>query len=191
MRIRKHNSVLYEETGGRRVNRYTWQMFFPIILAVFLITIISGAEVSPEVLRLRLFLYGGACLSYLFAMSRQTSTKTAVYRLTDEGVYVRQLDKAYGIDVEYKVDYSQILWVGAFSDSATLRRLRARYALSHINRRRLRDNEALSGGRVYSWNGMAMIFEINGEVMTQHLEVSSAFLLQLERQMSIRASLDM
>jgi hypothetical protein len=182
MRKLTDRNVIYEEQGGRRINRYQWQMFFPILFAVIALTLISGTEVKPEVLRMRLFLYGAACLSYLFALQRQNRTKTSIYRLTGQGIYVRQSDKAFGVHIEYWIDYGHVLWAGAYIDQPSLRRTREWYAMHNPNRLR---REGIGFRRDAKWNGMGIVYEEKGEVMAKHLEVSSVFLQYLERQLRL------
>jgi hypothetical protein len=179
MRKLTDQDVVYEERGGRQVNRYQWQMFFPIFFAVVALTFFSGAGLRPEVLRLRLLLYGAACLAYLFALRRQSRSKAYIYRLTGQGVYVRQSDKAFGVHIELWIDYKDILWTGAYVGQLSLRRTREWYAM-----RRLKKEETAIR-RQNRWQGMGIVYECKGEVMARHLEVSSVFLQQLERQLRL------
>jgi hypothetical protein len=185
MRRLSDRGVIYEERGGRTVNRYQWRIFFPILLAVIAFTAVSGAGVRPEILRLRLLLYGAAALSYLFVLRRQSRSQTSLYRLTKEGVYVRQLDKAFRIDIEYQIDYSTILWMGAYTDQISLRRVREWYAMrgaADAGRGRAPEPNA-RGSR--GWQGIGIVFEEKGEIKMRHLSVSSAFFQCLERQLSL------
>jgi hypothetical protein len=183
MTRRQEGRLVYEEQGGRQVNRYTWQMFFPILFAVVAFTLMSGAYVDAQTLRLRMILYATACGAYLFALRRQSRSKTALYRLTDRGVYVRQLDRPYGIDIEFWIDYEAILWAGAYTDSVSLRRAREWYAINSPNR--LRREGPFGIRKTRAWKGIGLIFQEKSEVMARHLEVSSTFLLQLERQLRL------
>ncbi|MDR1205731.1 MAG: hypothetical protein LBL26_09675 [Peptococcaceae bacterium] len=178
--------VVYEEQGGRTVNRYQWQLFFPILLAVVAFTLVSGAGLSPAVLGARLLLYGVAAGAYLFAIRRQNRTQTSLYRLTKEGVYVRQLDRANRVDIEYQIEYSAILWAGAYADQTSLRRVREWYAMRGAVGPG--SGAAAPGPGIRStrgWQGIGIVFEEQGEMMTRHLEVSTVFFQYLERQLNL------
>jgi hypothetical protein len=176
--------VIYEEKGGRTVNRYQWQIFFPILLAVIAFTFVSGAGLKPEILRIRLLLYGGAAMAYLFAIRRQSRMQTSLYRLTKEGVYARQLDRANRVDIEYQIDYSAILWAGAYADQTSLRRMREWYAMRGAAGSG-RDAAAPGIRNTRGWQGVGIVFEEQGEIMTRHLEVSTQFFQYLERQLNL------
>jgi hypothetical protein len=179
----RNRGALYEEQGGQTANRYQWQIFFPIFVAVVGFTLISGASLKPEILRLRLLLYVGATLAYLFAMRRQGRTRTSLYRLTKEGIYIRQLDKAYRINIEYQIDYSKILWAGAYTDQTALRRMREWYAKGGAAG--YGGGAAPAARSLREWRGIGVIFEEKGELMTRQLEVSTVFFQHLERQLNL------
>jgi hypothetical protein len=183
MRRLNNRGVVYEEQGGRVVNRYHWQLFFPILLAVILFTLVSGVGVKPEILRIRLLLYGVAALSYLFAMQRQNRTRTFLYQLMKESIHVRQLDKANRIDIEYWINYSKILWAGAYTNQTALRRVREWYAV-HGAAGFGREAAAQARGS-HGWQGIGIIYEEDGNVIAKHLEVSSQFFQYLDRQINL------